>query len=146
MKIPPELHEQILARVAKGQTLETIAAWLKKSKAIDVSRMAISKLVAKHRVERREITKHVVESYVEKSLPQDLAELDGIQAKNIKLLQAAQRAAEREPSVANVEKVVKLTAVVQRADEAKKKALGLDQPPEQFSGLAELLAAGFEEG
>jgi len=145
MRIPPELHDQILTRAAKGQTTRQIAEWLKKSKAIDVSHVSVAAVIKKHRVERREIAKHVVESYVEKTLPQDLAELDAIQASNVRLLQQAQRDAERESTVANVEKVVKLTAVVQRADEAKKKALGLDQPTEQFGGLAELLAAGFDE-
>jgi hypothetical protein len=145
VRIPPELHEQILSRAAKGHTTRQIAEWLKKSKAIDVSHVSVAAVIKKHRVERREVAKHVVESYVEKSLPKDLAELDKIQAANVALLRKAQAEAKRDLTVAAVEKVTKLTTVVQRADEAKKKALGLDQPTEQFSGLADLLAAGFEE-
>lgn len=139
-KIPSDLHGEILARVASNATLPGIVAWLKKSHRVEVSKQALSKLVQKHRAERREVAKTVVSEHIQQTLPADLAALDAVQARNLGLLERAQAEALTELSVANVEKVVKLTTIVQRADEAKKKALGLEQPNEVITDLAALLA------
>jgi hypothetical protein len=140
MKIPPELHEPILARVAKGQALQAVADWLKSAHAISVSKMALSKLVRKHRAERAQTSKHIVREHIEQKLPQDLEILDKIFATNVRLCRRAQIAASKDLTTANVEKVEKLTRLVLKADESKRKALGVDQPDESpFQGLAELV-------
>lgn len=140
MKVPLELHDQILARAAKGETLQTIANWLAKRHKISVTPMALSKIVRKHRAERAQISKHIVREHIEKTLPADLSELDRLMATNVTLLRRAQRAAKKSLSLATVEMVVKLTAAVQKADEAKKKALGVDQPDSvELQGLADLV-------
>lgn len=140
MKIGPHLHDDILIRVAKGATLDSIAAWLKGSHAISISRSALSRLVKRHRRERATVAKHIVRSHIEEHLPGDLETLEKIMATNVRLLRRAQRAALRELTTANVEKVEKLTRLVLKADEANKRALGLDQPETSpFQGLAELV-------
>ncbi len=140
MKISPELQEAVLARAAKGQTLQAIAAWLQKRHAITVSHQALSKIVRKHRAERAQISKHIVREHIERTLPEDLSELDRLMAANVELLDAAQKAARKHLTTANVEMVVKLTSAVQKADEAKKKALGVDQPDSvELQGLADLV-------
>ncbi len=140
MRIPAELQEEVVRRAARGQHQKTICAWLRKRHRVVVSQQSISKLLAKHRVARSELSKHIVREHVSSTLPKDLAELDGLFAKNLELLKKAQTQATKDLSVANVEKVVKLTVVVQKADESKKKALGVDQPDTvDHQGLADLV-------
>jgi hypothetical protein len=103
------------------------------------------KLVRKHRSDRADAAKVVVRSHIAKTLPKDLATIDAVQARNLRLLRNAQRAALANPSQVNVDKVVKLTGVVQKADDAKKKALGLEQPDEAVGGLADILALAFPD-
>lgn len=139
-KLTPELQDEILGKVAKRVPYDQIVAWLKKSKRVSVTKQALSKMVRKHRSDRADVAKVVAREHIEKTLPSDLKEFDRVQAHNLKLLESAQRDAEEDMSVANVEKVTKLTQVYLKADEMKKKALGLEQPDDVVTDLASLLA------
>jgi IS30 family transposase len=139
-KLSPELQEEVLARVAKRATYDSIVAWLKKKHRITITKQAISKMVRKHRSERADVAKVIARTHIEQTLPTDLAEFDRIQARNVRLLERAQDEANKDFSVANVEKVTKLTGAYLKADEQKKRALGLEQPDEVIADLATLLA------
>lgn len=141
-KIPKDYFEEMLTRSAKGQTLATIQGWLKR-KGVEVSLPAISMQLSKHRVERSESAKHLYRNYIEKKLPEDLAALSVIQQTNIRLLRRAQRDALKNPNVANYEKVSKIAVVVQRDEDARRKALGVDTPDSMVHDLATLLGIAF---
>jgi hypothetical protein len=139
VKIPLELHEQLLA-IATKKTCQAGVEWLAK-KGIKVTNEAVRLLVRKHRSERADAAKSIARKYIAETLPKDLEAIDRVQARNLRLLRRAQAEALVEPTVANIEKVCKLTTVVQKADETKKKAVGLEQPDAVFDGLGDVLLA-----
>jgi hypothetical protein len=140
MKVPLDLHDPILAMVAQGQSTASVARWLQSAKGIAVSRQAIDKIVRKARSTRADTSKLIVREHIARTLPTDLSTFDAHLARTSELLERAQADAAQDLTVANVEKVVKLTTVWARLDEQKKKALGLDQPDEVVTSLADLLA------
>jgi len=136
-----DAHQEIaLARIAKGESQAAVAAWLKKHHRVSVTPQAIAKVVRRHRSERADTAKVIAREHIARTLPTDLETMDRIQARNVQLLEFAQTDALKSPSQANVEKVVKLSTIVQRADEQKKRAVGLEQPDEVIGDLAALLA------
>lgn len=141
-KLTLELQELVLARVGKGASHPETVAWLKAEHGVDVTKQAIAKLVKKHRTERADVAKSIARSYIAKTLPKDLEAMDRVQARNLELLERAQEEAAQPLGLTttNIEKVVKLTQIVQKADETKKRASGLDQPDEVINDLAAFLA------
>ncbi len=146
MKLTPEILEELLRLRASGKTQNDLQKHVLKKHGIKVNQSSLSRCLAKHRGERAEISRAVVQAYAEKSIPADLEAMDRVQEKNLQLLDEAQEAARKVPSLANVDKVVKLTAAVARADETKRKALGLDDPTESinYQGLADLVGLALE--
>lgn len=132
--------ELVLARVAKGASLSEVAKWAKAEFGVSITKQALSKIVRRHRTERADTAKVIAREHIAATLPRDLAEMDRIQARNIELLERAQTEALENASQANIDKVVKLSTIVQRADEQKKRAVGLEQPDEVVGDLAALLA------
>lgn len=140
MKIPLELHDPILALVASGKSPGSVATWLRAEHGIEVTRQAVDKIVKKARSLRADTSKLIAREHIARTLPTDLDTFDRHMAATSELLEQAQREARVEFSVANVEKVVKLTREWRGLDEAKKAAMGLDQPDEVVTSLADLLA------
>lgn len=132
--------ELMLARVAKGSSLSDVARWAKAEFGVSITKQALSKIVRRHRSERADTAKVIAREHIAKTLPRDLAEMDRIQARNVELLEIAQANALKSATQANIDMVVKLSTVVQRADEQKKRAVGLEQPDEVIGDLAALLA------
>lgn len=147
MKILPELHEEVLSRVLKGETLDQVRAWLKRAHKIEVSKVAVGKLVRKHRKSRAEVSHAATVEHISKRIPKDLAESDEMWDANVRLLKLAQAEAETSLTSANVAKVVQLSEQVRRVEADRRKALGLDQPDTsvaEFDGIGELLGLNFK--
>lgn len=156
MKIAAELRDKIAEKAATGASNRAIATWLWKEHKVKVSHQAVGKIVTKNRSVRTAIAKSVITAYAEKNLPADLDRLQRAFDKNIGLLELTQAAAASgrvkgkpsAPTLAQVEAVCKLTATVIKADEHRRKALGLDQPENdavaEFQGIGELLGLNFK--
>jgi hypothetical protein len=144
-KLTPELREALLERVAKTGKQRDALVWLKKHHGVAITPQALSTLVRKNSSSRADTAKVVAREHIARTLPADLAEFDRVQARNLELLELAQAEALADPSTKNVDKVAKLTAAYLKADEQKKKAMGLDQPDELVGGLADLLGLAFPD-
>lgn len=140
MKIPLDLHDPILALVASGKSSSAVASWLRSEHGVEVTRQAVDKIIKRARSLRADTSKLIAREHIARTLPTDLDTFDRIMAATGELLEQAQREAREELTVANVEKVTKLTNTWARLDEAKKTAMGLDQPDEIVTSLADLLA------
>jgi hypothetical protein len=140
MKIPLDLHDPILAMVGAGKSTAAVASWLQSAKGITVTRQAVDKIVKRARSTRADTSKLIAREHIARTLPTDLDTFDRHMARTSELLELAQAEALKDLTVANVEKVTKLTAAWARLDESKKKAMGLDQPDEVVTSLADLLA------
>ena len=144
-KVAPELHEQLLARAAKGASTRELAQWLKTTHGIQVSHVAVAKILRKHRRARSDVARAVVAEHVAKRLPEDLRELDDIYDRVVGLLDAAVAEAEEEEvalTTAQADKITRLYAQVLKANESRERALGLNEQPSgglQFAGLADLV-------
>lgn len=139
MRVPPELHEQIMSLVAKGQSMQQVADWLG-TKGITVGKQTVHAIVKKNRAERAEVTKAVYAEHAKKDLPGDLADLATIRKTNRTLLKKAQRVMAKKTTVANAQMVKMLSDAVERAAEAEAKARGLNEPESAAtSTLAEIL-------
>lgn len=140
MKIPTELHEQILAQVAKGLSQPQIAKWLKADHGVAVSRQAIAKLVNKTRAFRAEASKLAVAEYTAKKLPEDLTIHDGHVARAHEILERVEQLALATPTPATLEMHSKASASYQRYHEQKQRALGLETPSPVVTTLSQLFA------
>lgn len=141
MKIPPELHEQILAQVAKGLSQQKIANWLKAEHKIDVAKQSIAKLVKKTQSFRAEASRLAVAEYAAKKLPEDLSIHDAHVARAHEILERVEQLALATPTTATLEMHSKASASYQRYHEQKQRALGLDTPSPIITSLSQLFAA-----
>lgn len=129
-KITPELHDQIVARAAGGESSRATAAWLLAKHQIKVSHVAIGNIIRKHRTERGTVARHVVATKVEKTLAKDLDDY----GRRIESLGAAVDTAldayRERPTGANADALAKLWSPYQRAHESQQKVLGIDAGPD----------------
>lgn len=75
-KIPPAARDEILARLATGETQEKVTAWANKKFSLAVTRQAIAKLAKGTRLARADIAKATLREGVAPALVGDLAVLD----------------------------------------------------------------------
>ncbi len=148
MKIPPDLRDDLADKAAQGLTTRQIAAWLLDEHKIKVSHVAVASVLRKTGKARAAVAGAVVRRFAEENLPKDLQRLQRACDQNLELLEQAQARALQAPTFAQIESVCKLTAVVLKADEHRRKALGLDQPESkshaEFEGIGELLGLNFK--
>lgn len=78
-KIPPNLHEAVLAESGKGQSHREIAAWLQAEHGVKVSHAAVGSLLRSIADERREAVQAVVADKVARSATRDLEILSELQ-------------------------------------------------------------------
>jgi hypothetical protein len=134
-----------MVEVAKGHSTRAIAVWLKATHAIDVSHVAVGKLLRKHRAVRAESAKATIVEYTSRKLPADLERADDHYDRIAGLLDAALSQAEGDLTSFAVDNVRKLHECMLRADEQKRKALGLDQPESPaITSLFDLLSGDDE--
>ncbi len=129
-KIPPELHDVIVARAAGGESTRTVAAWLKATHGVSVSHVQVSRILVRHRDERGTVARHVAVSKVEKTL---VADLDAYGRRIEKLGDAAEQALDaykEQPTTAHADALAKLWSPYQRAHESQQKVLGIDAGPD----------------
>jgi hypothetical protein len=79
-KIPPKLHDAIMAQVAEGKTSEQVCAWLKEEHGVSVSDRAVRDLIKRKASHRSELIDAATKEHLGKSLPSDLAALDKVHA------------------------------------------------------------------
>lgn len=139
-KLTPEQREAVIKRVAAGASYGEISEWLLTTHSVTISKQAISKMVKKHRSGQADQAKVVARTHIAKRLTKDLSAFDGHMIRVSRLLRLAAREAERDLTTAAVEKVSKLAAVWQKFDDAKKRAMGLDEPDDKITDLASLLS------
>lgn len=146
MRVPPELHDSILARAVRGDSPQKIADWLLAEHQVKVSRQAIAKIV-KRRTSDTAATAALAESeHVREHMPNWLDQLATIRSTNRALLIDAQAAYREKRSEANAKLVKWFTDMVERSAEAERKMLGPREDPESLAGnISELLARGFEK-
>jgi hypothetical protein len=146
MKIRLELHDEILARTARGESTRAVAKWLKSTHGLKVSHVSVARIVARHRTERREIAQHIVREHIEKTLPSDLDELGKLRAGHRRLARLTLRNALKAPTTAAVDAATKAMALVERSEESNRKSLGIDTPEPVISDLFGFLATVFVAG
>lgn len=139
-KLTPKLQDEVLARVAKNVPLDQIAAWLKRSKRVEITKQALSKMVQRHRSDRADVAKVIAREHIARTLPQDLNELDRVKAAQLTILELAQRTARKKPSVVNVQAVKAAALPYLKIVEIQHRAQGLEQPDDVVTDLAALLA------
>ena len=77
MRIPPDRHPEILSRSSKGESADTIAAWLA-TVGITVTGRAIRMLLEKHRKTLGEVATVAAREAGAKTVAPNLQHLDGI--------------------------------------------------------------------
>lgn len=145
MKLTPDMCDELLRLRGAGNTQQELVEYCKRKFGVAVNQSSLSRMLSKHRKERAEISRAIVQDYAEKTLPGDLEAADRIHAKYLQLTEAAIDSAIAEPTLSNKEGAAKLYPAYLRSQELKQKALGLDNTDPIVNGVAEFLALGFDE-
>lgn len=77
-KITPELDAEIMARAARGESSESIAAWLKKAHRVVISGRSIRTRLAATRSERGDVVKSVLREKLATMVASDIDHLERI--------------------------------------------------------------------
>ena len=142
-KISQEMHTEIVARAAGGETSRATAAWLLATHGIKVSHVAIGNIIRKHRDERGTVARHIAATKVEKTLVADLDDYGRRIDKLGSAVEIALDAYHQQPTGAHADALQKLWAPYQRAHESQAKVLGIDNAPDQvLQSIEDLLSRG----
>lgn len=134
MKIPPEREADILAKAGEGWPHHQIAAWLLSEHQVEVSRQAISKLLARVQGERSQVAKAIVREHLARTLTPDLDLLDE-QTANVRelaksLFERAKKNSKRVP------RYLRVVEQIRRNVHTKLHFSGADQPDNATSYVA----------
>ena len=136
------MQDEVLARLAKGWTARRCAEWLAKSRAIEVTPQAITKMARARRSERTDASKSVVREEIGRRLPGDLDDLAARLAHLEKMVRKLELLVEEDPGAMSV--YLKALEQLRRMTELSLRYSGAAEPDELIGGLGDLLHAAIE--
>jgi hypothetical protein len=146
--IPPKYEELVLEKSGEGQSTRTIAAWLKSEHGVQTTHKTVAVFLAGKRAERSKVTKAIVQEKLGKTVTLDI---DRLEECAVELHKMARRVLsrvddpERSPLAAPPEELyLKVVEQLRKLTDTKLHYSGADAPEDAFSGLADLLAKGFD--